>query len=204
MKSWIAVLVTGLSIVGAGRAFAQESAAGPGTVEVSIIPGGVPSIQADQGAELRQLQPWRRPRVQHQSDRRIEGEVGGTLGISQNLQFGGSRAIRRAQSTELRRQPRGVGANRDVGGAIRHRRSRRSHDVPASQSRRDRHRNVPDGQRWRRPQVVRAERSLGPSRRLSIHWREGQRQRAGLLRSGNAVRTSRLRRRGHQRRPVNT
>ena len=40
MTRWIAVLLTGLSIVGAGRAYAQEAAPGAGTVEVTVIPGG--------------------------------------------------------------------------------------------------------------------------------------------------------------------
>jgi len=90
MKSWIAVLVTGLSIVGAGRAFAQESAAGPGTVEVSIIPGGGTFYTS--GSKGPSFGNYNLGAALAYNINRIvgiEGEVGGTLGISQNLQFGG-------------------------------------------------------------------------------------------------------------------
>jgi len=90
MKSWIAVLVTGLSIAGAGRAFAQESAAGPGTVEVSIIPGGGTFYTS--GSKGPSFGNYNLGAALAYNVNRIvgiEGEVGGTLGISQNLQFGG-------------------------------------------------------------------------------------------------------------------
>ena len=90
MKSWIAVLVTGLSIVGAGRAFAQESAAGPGTVEVSVIPGGGTFYTS--GSKGPSFGNYNLGAALAYNINRIvgiEGEVGGTLGISQNLQFGG-------------------------------------------------------------------------------------------------------------------
>jgi Outer membrane protein beta-barrel domain len=90
MKSWIAVLVTGLSIVGAGRAFAQESAAGPGTVEVSVIPGGGTFYTSgSKGASFGNYNLGAALAYNINRIVGIEGEVGGTLGISQNLQFGG-------------------------------------------------------------------------------------------------------------------
>ena len=40
MKRSIAVLFAVVSLIGSGRAFAQEAAPGPGRVEISLIPGG--------------------------------------------------------------------------------------------------------------------------------------------------------------------
>jgi hypothetical protein len=77
-------------IVGAGRVDAQETAPGPGTLEVTVIPGGGtfftsggsgPSFGSyNLGAGL----TYNVNRVVG-----IEGEVGGTLGVLQDLQFGG-------------------------------------------------------------------------------------------------------------------
>ena len=67
----------------------------------------------------------------------IEGEVGGTLGIAQDLQFGGSAISEHenARSAELHGEPRRLGADAHVGGAVRHRRHRRADDVRASRAR---------------------------------------------------------------------
>jgi hypothetical protein len=90
MKSWIAVFVAGLSIVGAGRAFAQESAPGPGTVEVSVIPGGGTFYTSgSKGPSFGNYNLGAAVAYNINRIVGIEGEVGGTLGISQNLQFGG-------------------------------------------------------------------------------------------------------------------
>jgi opacity protein-like surface antigen len=90
MTRWIAVLFTGAVIVGTGRAYAQETTPGPGTLEVTVVPGGGtfftsgnrgPSFGSyDLGAGL----TYNINRIVG-----IEGEVGGTLGVSQDLQFGG-------------------------------------------------------------------------------------------------------------------
>jgi opacity protein-like surface antigen len=90
MTRWITVLLMSLSIVGAGRAYAQETFAGPGTLEVTVIPGGGtfftsghkgPSFGSyNTGGSL----VYNLNRIVG-----IEGEVGGTLGVSQDLQFGG-------------------------------------------------------------------------------------------------------------------
>ena len=40
MKRSITTMVVMLSLMGAGHAFAQSEAAGPGTLEVTIAPGG--------------------------------------------------------------------------------------------------------------------------------------------------------------------
>jgi hypothetical protein len=72
-------------------AFAQESA-GPGTVEVSIIPGGAVFFTDNKDAgqpsfgnyDLGGTMAWNMGRLS------VEGEVAGSLGITQNLEFGGS------------------------------------------------------------------------------------------------------------------
>ena len=89
MKRLIAVVVATLSFAGTGRAFAQSETAGPGTVEITVAPGGgtfftqkgaSPSFgNYNLGAALT---------YNVNSIVGIEGEVGGALGLSQNLQFG--------------------------------------------------------------------------------------------------------------------
>ena len=93
MTRWIAVLLTAVGlVVGAGEAFAQEATSGPGVVQVTIIPGGAtfftegkntsgPSFgNYDLGAGLA---------VNFNKYVGLEGEVSGSLGISQDLQLGG-------------------------------------------------------------------------------------------------------------------
>ena len=90
MKRFIAVLFAGLLIAGTDAAFAQETNPGPGTLEVTVIPGGgtfytssgsAPSFgNYTLGAALT---------YNINSIVGIEGEVDGALGIAQNLQFGG-------------------------------------------------------------------------------------------------------------------
>ena len=92
MKRSIAVLVAVVSLIGSGRALAQEAAPGPGRVEISLIPGGFayfteqkdtrePSFgNYDLGGALA---------VNFNRYVGVEGEVSGALGISQSLPFGG-------------------------------------------------------------------------------------------------------------------
>lgn len=92
MKRSIAVLFAVVSLIGSGRAFAQEAAPGPGRVEISLIPGGFayfteqkdtrePSFgNYDLGGALA---------VNFNRYVGVEGEVSGALGISQSLPFGG-------------------------------------------------------------------------------------------------------------------
>jgi hypothetical protein len=97
MTRWIASLLALASLAGAGQAYAQEAAPGPGLVEVSIIPGGFvfftenadtgePSFgNYDLGGALA---------VNFSRYVGVEGEVSGAIGVSQNLQFGGVTADR--------------------------------------------------------------------------------------------------------------
>jgi len=90
MTRFIAVLLIGLSIAGAGRAFAQESSPGPGTVEVSVIPGGGTFYTTgDRGPSFGNYNLGGALAYNVNRIFGIEGEVAGTLGVPQDLQFGG-------------------------------------------------------------------------------------------------------------------
>jgi hypothetical protein len=95
MTRWIAILITLVGLAGTSQAYAQDNAAaaGPGVVELSIIPaGGVFFTEAkntnepsfgnyDLGGALA---------VNFNRFVGIEGEVSGALGVSQQFQFGGT------------------------------------------------------------------------------------------------------------------
>jgi hypothetical protein len=90
MARWMAVFITILSIAGTGRAYAQETPAGPGTVEVTVIPGGgMFFTSGSKGPSFGNYSLG--AAVTYNINRLvgIEGEVGGTLGIAQDLQFAG-------------------------------------------------------------------------------------------------------------------
>src|ERR1700686_5117975 len=83
----------GLFALAAVPALAQETTAGPGTVEVTVIPGGGTFFTA-QGTGPRFGNYDVGAGVAYNFSRwvGVEGEVGGTLGISQNLAFAPSSA----------------------------------------------------------------------------------------------------------------
>ena len=90
MTGWMAALITAVAIVGSGSAFAQESAPGPGTVEVTLIPGGTTFFTSgDRGPSFGSYNLGGALTYNINRSVGIEGEVGGTLGVSQDLQFGG-------------------------------------------------------------------------------------------------------------------
>jgi outer membrane protein with beta-barrel domain len=93
MTRWIAVLlVAGVGIVGSGRADAQETAPGPGRVEVSIIPaGGVFFTERTETSEpsFGNYDLGGAVAVNFNRYVGVEGEVSGALGISQSLPFAG-------------------------------------------------------------------------------------------------------------------
>jgi len=90
MKRSIAIAITAVAIVGAQRASAQEIAAGPGTLDVTIVPGGGTFFTSKNNAPnfgnytLGGTLTYNVNRVIG-----VEGEVGTSLGISQDLAFGG-------------------------------------------------------------------------------------------------------------------
>jgi hypothetical protein len=90
MSRKLAVIFTMAAIVGGGRAYAQDVNPGPGTVEVTLIPGGAtyftdhnngtPFTNYNVGAAL----AYNFNRIVG-----VEGEVGGSLGVSQALTLAG-------------------------------------------------------------------------------------------------------------------
>jgi opacity protein-like surface antigen len=90
MTRWIAALLTGMVVVGGGRVHAQETSPGPGTLEVSVIPGGGTFFTSgNRGPSFGSYNLGGALTYNVNRILGIEGEVGGTLGVPQNLQFGG-------------------------------------------------------------------------------------------------------------------
>jgi hypothetical protein len=88
MTRWIAVLIAVVGIGGATRAFAQESAPGPGTVAVTIIPGGATFFTESNNAKGPSFGNYGLGGAVEVNFTRyigVEGEVTGALGITQNL-----------------------------------------------------------------------------------------------------------------------
>jgi hypothetical protein len=88
MTRWIAVLIAVVGIAGANRAFAQESAPGPGTVAVTIIPGGATFFTESNNAKGPSFGNYGLGGAVEVNFTRyigVEGEVTGALGITQNL-----------------------------------------------------------------------------------------------------------------------
>jgi len=91
MTRAIATLLVAFAI-GAGHAYAQEAAAGPGTFEVTIIPGGGTFFTEGKDTQEPSFGNYDLGAgITFNINRYvgIEGEVGGSLGISQDLQFQG-------------------------------------------------------------------------------------------------------------------
>lgn len=93
MTRWIAALIAAVGLVGAGQAYAQEAARGPGVVEVTVIPGGATFFTEGKdthGPSFGNYDLGAGVAVNFNRYVGVEGEVSGALGISQDLQFGGS------------------------------------------------------------------------------------------------------------------
>jgi len=85
-----AVLIAALSIGGVSRVYAQETSPGPGTVEVSVIPGGATFFTSgDRGSEFGNYNLGGALTYNINRIVGVEGEVLGSVGIAQDLQFGG-------------------------------------------------------------------------------------------------------------------
>lgn len=93
MSRWIAVLFAAVGlVVGTGQAYAQERVAGPGVVELTIIPGGWTFFtegKDTQGPSFGNYDLGAGLTLNINRYVGIEGEVSGALGIKQDLQFGG-------------------------------------------------------------------------------------------------------------------
>jgi len=92
MTRLIALLFVTMGLVGTGQALAQESAPGPGRVEVSVIPGGFTFFTEDtdtQGPSFGNYDLGAGITFNANRYVGVEGEVSGALGISQSLPFAG-------------------------------------------------------------------------------------------------------------------
>jgi hypothetical protein len=86
----IAVFIAVLSIGGVSRAYAQEISPGPGTVEVTVIPGGATYFTStDRGSKFGNYSLGGTLTYNINRVVGVEGEVVGSVGVAQDLQFGG-------------------------------------------------------------------------------------------------------------------
>jgi hypothetical protein len=95
-----ALLIAILSIGGVNRLYAQETTPGPGTVEVTVIPGGATFFTG--GSSGPSFGNYNLGGALTYNINRIvgvEGEVVSSLGISQDLRFGGLSANRKSPNT---------------------------------------------------------------------------------------------------------
>ena len=97
MKRSIAVLVAVVSLFGGSAAFAQETAAGPARVVVTLIPAGGTFFTEGKDTKAPSFGNYAVGAGVTVNLNRyvgIEGEVSGALGVSQSLQFAGVTADR--------------------------------------------------------------------------------------------------------------
>jgi Outer membrane protein beta-barrel domain len=90
MKHSIALFLGAVAVVGASRVSAQDLAPGPGTLEVTVMPaGGIFFTSKDAAPSFGNYTLG--GVVTHNINQiiSVEGEVSGSLGISQDLDFGG-------------------------------------------------------------------------------------------------------------------
>jgi hypothetical protein len=92
MTRWIAVLITAVSVIGGSHAYAQEAAPGPGTVVLTIIPGGTTFFTEGKdsgGPSFGNYDLGAGVTVNFNRFVGVEGEVSGSLGVEQDLVFAG-------------------------------------------------------------------------------------------------------------------
>ena len=88
MTRWIAAVIAVVGIAGATNVFAQESAPGPGTVAITVIPGGATFFTESSHAKGPGFGNYGLGAAVEVNFNRyvgVEGEVTGGLGITQNL-----------------------------------------------------------------------------------------------------------------------
>jgi hypothetical protein len=92
MTRWIAVLLAVASIAGSSQAYAQEAAPAEGAVVVTIIPGGGTFFTEGKdtnGPSFGNYDFGAGVGVNFNRFVGVEGELSGSLGVTQDLQFGG-------------------------------------------------------------------------------------------------------------------
>jgi hypothetical protein len=93
MTRSFAAFITVAALFGAGQAFAQDAPAGPGVVEVTIIPGGGTFFtegRDTQGPSFGNYELGGAVGVNFNRFVGVEGEVSGSLGVTQDLRVGGA------------------------------------------------------------------------------------------------------------------
>lgn len=99
MKYWTAFLVGALSLVGMS-AHAQETGPGPGVAEITLMPGG--AMYFSQSSKETSFDSYHLGGAVTYNINEyvgVEGEVTGSLGITQNLAFGGTIGRQRPPDT---------------------------------------------------------------------------------------------------------
>jgi opacity protein-like surface antigen len=97
MIRWISLLAVVLSLGAVDRAFAQESSAGPGQAEITIIPGGAVVFTQSKDVSAPSFGNYQLGAAGAYNFNRVfglEGEVGSSIGVSQALHFGYSNSVR--------------------------------------------------------------------------------------------------------------
>ena len=92
MTRWMAVLISVVSVIGSGRAYAQGVAPGQGTVVLTLIPGGATFFTEgkDSGEpSFGNYELGAGVTVNFNRFVGVEGEVSGSLGLEQDLTFAG-------------------------------------------------------------------------------------------------------------------
>jgi outer membrane protein with beta-barrel domain len=92
MTRWFAVVLVVAGLVGARPAYAQDSVPGPGSVVITVIPGGGTYFtegKDTKGPSFGNYDLGAGVEVNFSRYIGVEGEVSGALGVSQDLQFGG-------------------------------------------------------------------------------------------------------------------
>jgi Outer membrane protein beta-barrel domain len=98
-RSAIALLAV-ISLGGATHAYAQESAPGPGTVEVTLVPGGATFFtNTGNGSSFGNYNVGAGVAYNFNRIVGIEGEFGSSIGISQNLTDGAFRGTQKTPNT---------------------------------------------------------------------------------------------------------
>jgi hypothetical protein len=93
MTRWFAALLVAVGVSGATQVYAQDSVPGPGAVVVTIIPGGGTFFtegKDTKGPSFGNYDLGAGVEVHFNRYVGVEGEVSGSLGVTQDLQFSGA------------------------------------------------------------------------------------------------------------------
>src|SRR5436190_2516331 len=91
MTRWFAAVLAVIGLAGVGPVYAQESTPGPGTVVVTIVPGGATFFtegKDTKGPSFGNYGLGGSVEVNFNRYVGVEGEFSGALGVKQDLQFG--------------------------------------------------------------------------------------------------------------------